>query len=186
MAKRIRATIPPEIRQDEEENDMDPEVAAQFQQIQMAIQERDQAMAGMAQEHQQLQQTIQGKVIEQQMKAQDYAMKMAEMEQERAIKQMEFEMKQAELLAKQQEASLKLQMQAEKDVADAQGLAAMVETASAGAAGTQQAIIALVQATQQQGELLAALLQEMAKPKRLAVETDANGNIVGGVSQTLN
>lgn len=191
MAKRLKATVPPEIRQDEEE-DMDPEVQQAFAQIEQAMQAQGEQMQALMQQNQELQQTIQGKVIEQDMKAQEHAMKMAEMEQERAIKQMEFEHKQAELaqkqaetLVKSEEAAQKLAMQAEKNITDSATMMEMVQVATTSSAETQQVLAALAQATAQQGEMLAAMLQEMVKPKRLAVELDSQGNVIGGVSQTI-
>lgn len=184
MAKRLKATVPPEIRQDEEE-DMDPEVAQAFQQVEQAMQAQGEQMQALMQQNQELQQTIQGKVIEQEMKSQEHAMKMAELEQERAIKQMEFEQKQAELVAKQEEAAQKMAMQAEKNITDSASMMELVQVAATSSAETQQILAALAQATQQQGEMLAAMLQEMTKPKRLAVEMDENGNVIGGVAQTL-
>jgi hypothetical protein len=68
---------------------------------------------------------------------------------------------------------------------EAQQMQALLETLQTNSAETNQALMSLAQATQQQGEMLAAMLQEMAKPKQLAVQTDAAGNIVGGISQTI-
>ena len=186
MAKRLKATIPPEIRQDEEEGEpMDPEVMAKFQEMAQAIEMSQQQMGEMAQQNAELQNTIKGKMIEQEMKQQDHAMKMAEMEQERALKQMEYDQRQTEAIAKQQDAATKLAMQAEKNVAEYDSIAELVTIASTGAQQTAQILAALAESTQQNGEMLAAMLGEMAKPKQLAVTTDSDGNVVGGVSRTI-
>lgn len=187
MAERIKRTIPPEIRgnDDEEGEPMDPEVMAQFQQLQQALQMTQQQLAELGQANQQLQQTVQGKVIEQQIKAEEHQMKMAEMEQERALKQMEWDSKSAESAAKQQEAQLKLSMQAEKNIDEHEKLASLVEIAATSAAQSQEILLTLAQSTQQNGEMLAAMLSEMARPKDLTVKTDAEGNITGGIARTL-
>jgi hypothetical protein len=187
MAERIRNTIPPEIRgnDDDEGEQMDPEVAAAFQQMQAGMQQLQQEAQQLAQANQEMQQTIQGKVIEQQTKAADHQMKMQEMQQAYALKAMEMEQKQAELVAKQQEAQMSLTMTAEKNVAEFESIAELVQVASSGAASNQEILLALAQSTQQNGEMLAAMLQEMGRPKSLSVTTDADGNITGGVSHTL-
>jgi len=189
MAKRIRATIPPEIRQDDEETELPPEAIAQIQQAEQVIQEQQAQMEAMAQEAQKLQQAVDGKVIEQQMKAQEAELRVAEMQNESALKAQEYQLrmaelalKEAEITAKIREAELKLQMQAEKDVAERQE--SSVQTAAN--VETQQMFASLAQAMMAQTETVTAMLIELAKPKVMQVQYDANGNIVGGVSQTLN
>jgi len=186
MSERIKRTIPPEITGGDEDGEpMDPEVAQQFQQMAQALQQQQAQMEQLGQVNQQLQQTVQGKVIEQQTKAADHQMKMTELEQQYAIKTMEFEQKQAELIAKQQESQMALTMTAEKNVAEYESIAELVQVASSGAESTQQILAALAQSTQQNSEILATMLQEMAKPKSLSVQTDSDGNVTGGISNTL-
>lgn len=188
MAKRIRATIPPEIRQDEEEQQLPPEAMQAIQQREQALQEQGAQLEQMGQENQQMKQAIDGKLLEQQMKAEELAFRREEMTHEAQIKQAEAEIKMAELQVKEQEIQLKqmeaqakLQLQAEKQMQEAQSEA--VEQNQS--AETNAILLELARATQMQGEMLSMMLQEMVKPKQLTVQTDMNGNIVGGVSQTI-
>ncbi len=183
MAKRVRATIPPEILQDEESEQpqMPPEAAQQMQQMDMAMQEQGAQMEEMAQENQKMKQAIDGKLIDQQMKQQEYEFRQMEMAHEAQLAQLEYEVKAQEMQVKQLEAQAKLQLQAEKQFAEAQSS----EATQAASAETNAILLELARATQMQGEMLAVMLQEMVKPKQLTVQTDAVGNIVGGVSQTI-
>ena len=186
MAKRLRATIPPEIRQDEEEAEaLPPEAMQQIQQAEQALQEQGMQLEEMGQENQQMKQAIDGKLLEQQMKQQEYEFRQMEMSHEAQIAQLEYELKQQELQVKQLEAQAKLQFQAEKQFNDSQAAQANTEAQQTSSAETNAILLELARATQMQGEMLAAMLQEMAKPKQLAVQTDAAGNIVGGISQTI-
>lgn len=219
MAERIKHTIPKELRgaEEDEQEELDPEVMSQFQQMAEAMEMQQQQLAELDQQNQQLEQTIKGKMIEQQIKAEEHQIKLAEMEQQRVLKMMEFEHKQAELALKQQEASLDYSMeeaklavqqqgqqldfqqaQFEASVQQEQNEVEMVEKQQAsmesnyhaeatatGAAETREILAGLAQSTQQNGEILIATLAELAKPKSLAVTTDAEGNVTGGVSQTM-
>jgi len=184
MADRLRAMLPPEIKQTED-SDMDPEVMQAFNELKMTIEAQGQEMQALGQQNMELQETIKGKMVERDMKANEHAMKMAELEQERVIKQMEFEQKQAELITKQSEAAEKMAMQAEKNITDSASLMQLVQVAAQSSTETQQILVSLAQASQQQGEMLAAMLTEMVKPKRLTMEMDANGTIVGGVAYPI-
>ena len=178
MAKRLKATIPPEIRQDEDE-DMDPEVAAQFQQMEGMFKELQMSMGeqmqGLVEENQKLQETINTKVIERDMKAAENEVKMAELD-----------VKRSELAVKQTESAEKLALSAEKQELEFNALAELVQTAANSSLQTQQLLAALAESNQTQGEMLAAMLQELGKPRMMQVEFDADGNVVGGVSRTVN
>lgn len=181
MAKRIKATIPPQVLQEDEQEEMPPQAMAQIQQMDQAMQEQSIQMEAMAQENEKLNQAVNGKIIEQEMKQQEMAFRQQEMQHEAAMKQYEYALKMQELQVKQMEAQAKLQMQAEKQIQDAQ-----TEQAEQQNSAETTAILAeLARATQVQSEMLMAMLQEMTKPKQLIVQTDVAGNVVGGISQTL-
>ena len=172
MAKRMRATIPPEILQDEENGEpMDPEVAAQFQQMEQAFQQIQEQLQGVTQENAQLNEVIQGKVIEKDMKAAESEVKMAELDQ-----------KNQELALKRDEAVEKLSQTAQKQETEFEAMAMLVQTAAGSAEQTQQLMAQLAVSTQQNGEMLAAMLQQMAMPRAMNIETDEQGNIIGGTS----
>ena len=186
MAKRLRATIPPEIRQDEEEAEaLPPEAMQQIQQAEQALQEQGMQIEEMGQENQQMKQAIDGKLLEQQMKQQEYEFRQMEMAHEAQLAQMEYQIKAQELQVKGLEAQAKLQLQAEKQLNDSQVAQSSMEAQQSSSAETNAILLELARATQMQGEMLAVMLQEMSKPKQLTVQTDMSGNIVGGVSQTI-
>jgi len=103
MAKRMKATIPPEIRQDEEEEqELPPEVIAQFEQLEQAYNELQAQLQAVGQENEELQSVIDGKVIEKEIKERDADVKMAEIEHkenELSLKESELAVKAAEIEA---------------------------------------------------------------------------------------
>jgi len=191
IAKRIKATIPSEIRQDEEEDGapLPPDVVAKLQEMEAAIGEREAALQEAGAQLQDMQQTIDGKVIEAQAKEREaeikaatlaqkeqeslrnHELRIAELSLQEAAQILETEKFRAELIARQEAQDM--------DKADAQAIS---QTQSE----TAQMLNALAKHSMQQSELLAAILQEMSKPKGLSIQTDSAGNIVGGVSQTIN
>lgn len=186
MAKRIRATIPPEIRQDEDEQEaLPPEAMQAIQQAEQAMQEQGMQLEELGQENQQMKQAIDGKLLEQQMKQEEYEFRRVEMEHEARLAEIEHEARMAEAETKRLEAQAKLELQAEKQFNESQVAQFSMEAQQTSSAETNAILLELARATQMQGEMLAAMLQEMAKPKQLAVQTDAAGNIVGGISQTI-
>lgn len=177
MAKRIKNTIPPEIRgPDEDEGEaMDPEVMQAFQQMQAMMEQQDQQNQALQQGVAEMQQQIQGKIAEVEMKR-----------MEMDIKAQELEAKREEIQLKREEAAMKLDQTAERNAAEYNTLAELVQTSYMGSEQTQQLLAGLAQATMQQGEVLNAMLEQLAKPKMLSVETDSEGNVVGGVAATIN
>lgn len=176
MAKRLKNAIPQEIRQDDEdaENPMDPEVAAQFQQLAQVIEQQGQAMQEVQQQNAELQATIDQKLIEREQKN-------AELD----YKYKELGVKEMELQAKAVEATAKLEQQAQKQETDYAALVDLVNTATLGSQQNNQILASLAQSQQQASEMLQAVLMEMTKPRQLTVETDNEGNVVGGISQSI-
>jgi hypothetical protein len=191
MAKRMRATIPPEILQDDENGEADPQM--QLQQMQQQMQEMQAGIEQMSEvgqqleaENAQLNEIINGKVIEQE------------------IKEMEAQLKKYDIDSKSEAANIKNQLDQSKLGLDAQQLElsrfeaesqVQLDAANAGsqAAGNdmmlqqmQQMQAELAQSTEQYGAMLAATLAEIAKPRGMTIETDENGDIIGGVSAPLN
>ena len=191
MAKRMRATIPPEILQDDENGEADPQM--QLQQMQQQMQEMQAGIEQMSEvgqqleaENAQLNEIINGKVIE------------------KEIKEMEAQLKKYDIDSKSEAANIKNQLDQSKLGLDAQQLElsrfeaesqVQLDAANAGsqAAGNdmmlqqmQQMQAELAQSTEQYGAMLAATLAEIAKPRGMTIETDENGDIIGGVSAPLN
>tara|TARA_R110000796_G_scaffold203024_4_gene319333 strand:- start:5816 stop:8050 length:2235 start_codon:yes stop_codon:yes gene_type:complete len=191
MAKRMRATIPPEILQDDQDQDGDqsqltPEHMEQMQQMQQAFEQLQEQAQQLAQENEQLNGVVQSKAIEQQMAAQDNELKRYDIDVKREAASAKSEEAQAKLMLDAQQLELS-RFEAESQV--------QLGAASAGsqAAGNdmmlqqmQQMQAELAQSTEQYGAMLAATLAEIAKPRGMTIETDENGDIIGGVSAPLN
>lgn len=175
MADRIKATIPPEIRgKDDEEEQMDPEVAAKFQELAQVVEQLGGQNQELAETNQKLKGTIDQKLIEQQMKQDEFA-----------YKRDELSFKQSELASKREEVTAQLVAQADRNENEFQSMSELVGAAHLGAQQSTEILAALAQAQQQNGEILSAMLEQMAKPKVLSVEMDAEGNVIGGVSRAV-
>lgn len=191
MAKRMRATIPPEILQDDENGESDP---------QMQMQQMQQQMQQMQEQHQQLQEQAQQLAEENEQMNGVINGKMIEKE----IKEMEAQLKKYDIDSKSEAANIKNQLDQSKLGLDAQQLELQrfeaeaqarlgMDSAGIQANGNdmmlqqmQQMQAALAQSTEQYGAMLAATLAEIAKPREMTIETDENGDIIGGVSTPLN
>jgi hypothetical protein len=191
MAKRMRATIPPEILQDNEDGESDP---------QMQMQQMQQQMQQMQEQHQQLQEQAQQLAEENEQMNGVINGKMIEKE----IKEMEAQLKKYDIDSKSEAANIKNQLDQSKLGLDAQQLELQrfeaeaqarlgMDSAGIQANGNdmmlqqmQQMQAALAQSTEQYGAMLAATLAEIAKPREMTIETDENGDIIGGVSTPLN
>tara|TARA_R110000824_G_scaffold355813_1_gene543037 strand:- start:8931 stop:11165 length:2235 start_codon:yes stop_codon:yes gene_type:complete len=191
MAKRMRATIPPEILQDDENGESDP---------QMQMQQMQQQMQQMQEQHQQLQEQAQQLAEENEQMNGVINGKMIEKE----IKEMEAQLKKYDIDSKSEAANIKNQLDQSKLGLDAQQLELQrfeaeaqarlgMDSAGIQANGNdmmlqqmQQMQAALAQSTEQYGAMLAATLAEIAKPREMTIETDENGDIIGGVSAPLN
>jgi predicted RNase H-like nuclease (RuvC/YqgF family) len=187
----MRATIPPEILQDDENGESDP---------QMQMQQMQQQMQQMQEQHQQLQEQAQQLAEENEQMNGVINGKMIEKE----IKEMEAQLKKYDIDSKSEAANIKNQLDQSKLGLDAQQLELQrfeaeaqarlgMDSAGIQANGNdmmlqqmQQMQAALAQSTEQYGAMLAATLAEIAKPREMTIETDENGDIIGGVSAPLN
>ena len=117
--------------------------------------------------------------------------------QDNELKRYDIDVKREAASAKSEEAQAKLMLDAQqlelsRFEAESQ---VQLDAANAGsqAAGNdmmlqqmQQMQAELAQSTEQYGAMLAATLAEIAKPRGMTIETDENGDIIGGVSAPLN
>lgn len=176
MAKRMRATIPPEILQDEEEGEpMDPEVMAQFQQMEQMLAQVGEQMQAVSQENAEFKETIGQKLIERDMKADELEMK-----------RMEQETRRMEIELKREEAAEKLGQNAEKQEIEYAAMSELVQTAALGSQQNSDLLAALAQSTAQNSEILGVIAKQLASPRALSLELDNEGNVIGGTSQVLN
>lgn len=179
MAKRMRATIPPEILQDDQDQDGDqsqltPEHMEQMQQMQQAFEQLQEQAQQLAQENEQLNGVVQGKAIEQQMAAQDNELKRYDIDVKREAASAKSEEAQAKLMLEAQQWQAEQSMQAMQQIEEPQNNDVM-----------QQILATLTQLTIQQGEMLAAVIHEISEPNEavepviMSVQVDDDGSIIG-------
>lgn len=197
LAERIKKTIPPEILppEEDEDNQMPPEIRAQFEQMQGQMQEMDQMLQQQAAQ-------LESKQIEYELKSREIAVKEADAETKRMValrepaKQLESDITEGEKLEIETAKALRLEEMRQEHERDMAVLKARMDKITAGEltdvdqdgnecpSKLSVAIEALVQGQQQlaaQMEQTSSQIAELsaigAAPKR--VVRDDMGNLVG-------